>query len=156
MSGYFQVTGDPTQWSPVQSLQASQLTGQALTIEVAAPLAGALVLSPNFAGVAVFTQSPIATALDLASPVIYLPTATGPSASSAGYALPASANLTTLASQIAALMLNGTSQTIALADGGELVLNGANLSFAVLCPATAAATSTGGGAVTAGGSVPHD
>jgi hypothetical protein len=28
MSGYFQVTGDPTQWSPVQSLQASQLTGQ--------------------------------------------------------------------------------------------------------------------------------
>jgi hypothetical protein len=153
MSGYFQVTGDPTQWSPVQSLQ---LTGQALTIEAAAPLAGALVLSPKFAGVAVFTQSPIATALDLASPVIYLPTATGPSASSAGYALPASANLTTLASQIAALMLNGTSQTIALADGGELVLNGANLSFAVLCPATAAATSTGGGAVTAGGSVPHD
>jgi hypothetical protein len=156
MSGYFQVAGDPTQWSPVQSLQASQLTGQPVTIEVAAPLAGALVLSANFAGVAVFTQTPTATALTLASPAIYLPTATGPSASSAGYALPASANLTTLASQIAAVMANGTSQTIALANGGELVLNGANLPFVVLCPATTTATSTGGVAVSAGGSVPHD
>jgi hypothetical protein len=155
MSDYFQVEGDPTNWWPTQPVQPSQLTGQALTIQVTAPLAGALLLSPN-ASVAIFNQSS-ATApgyLPLANPAIYLPTATGPSAVSAGYALPASVDLGNLASQITTVLHNGTSQTIALANGGSLVLSGAELSFVVLCPATATAAPSGG--PVAGGAVPHD
>jgi hypothetical protein len=159
MSGYLQVQGDPTQWWLAQAVQPSQLTGQLLNVEVQAPLAGALLLSPNSASVAVFDQPGTSTEpslVDTPNPVIYLPTATGPSAGSAGYQLPASVNLTSLASEITALMQNGGFLTVALgASGASLVLNGATLSFVVLCPATA--TSAQGGPVeTPGGAVPHD
>ena len=65
---------------------------------------------------------------------IYLPTATGPSATRYGYALPAMANEQNLATEIATAMRNGTRQTITLYGGGTLVINGASLSFAVLQP----------------------
>jgi hypothetical protein len=159
MSGYLQVQGDPTQWWLAQAVQSSQLTGQVLSVEVEAPLAGTLLLSPNSAGVAVFDQPGTSTEPSLVenpNPVIYLPTTTGPSTGSVGYELPASVDLANLASEITALMQNGGKQTIALgASGASLVLNGATLSFVVLCPATATSVSSGT-AAPAGGAVPHD
>jgi hypothetical protein len=90
----------------------------------------------------------------LQAPAIYVPTATGPSAGNVGYELPTSVNLATLASQITALMSGGGSQTITLgtASGGTVVLNGATLSFVVLCQATTSGGLTGSPA----GSIPHD
>lgn len=157
MPGYLQIEGDPTKWWLGQAIQASQLTGQALSIEVDAPLAGTLLLSPRSASVAVFNEGAAANQLDLTYPVIYVPTATGPSAGSAGFELPASPDLATLAGEITALMNNGSRQTIPLgASGGALVLNGATLSFVVLCPATAPRVPTGSAPPATGGSRPHD
>ena len=55
------------------------------------------------------------------------------------YLLPLSADLAALEAQIAAAMGGGTTLTVDFtgpADPGVVVLNGAALSFAVLCPAT--------------------
>ena len=75
--------------------------------------------------------------------IIYVPTGTGPSAGHVGYGLADNVDPMSLSSQIAGSMHAGHSQTIALAGGGTLVLNGATLSFAVLAP------------VGIGGSTPH-
>jgi hypothetical protein len=169
MSGYLQIEGDPTKWWLAQAIQPSQLTGQALSVEVEAPLAGTLLLSPSSASVAVFNEGAAPAKLEIPRPAIYVPTATGPSAGSAGFELPASADLAALAGEITTLMNNGGRQTIALDGyGGSLVLNGATVSFVVLCPATVSAPAGGhpappggtlpapGGGRSAQGSVPHD
>jgi hypothetical protein len=162
MSGYLQIEGDPTQWWLVQPITPNQLTGQALTVQVQAPLAGSLLLSANSASVAVMTsQGAEPTSLAIPNAAIYVPTAAGPSAGYAGYELPASADLATLAGEITTLMNNGSRQIIAIGAGGSggLVLNGATLSFVVLCPATVAAGgggATGGGVMGVDGAMPHD
>ena len=155
MYSYLQITGDPAKWWLEQPLQASQLTGQPLSVPVKAPLAGTLLLSARSASVAVF-NSPFEGAVPsdqkLPAPVIYLPTAAGPSAQFAGYELPATTDLAKLAGEITALMHGGGSLDIPLggaATGGVLMLNGATVPFVVLCQATAGPTgdSSGGGAV---------
>ena len=153
MSGYVQIQGDPTQWWLAVPVQPGQLTGKTLSVQVQAPLAGTLLISPKAANVA-FGTGTEPTALDATAPAIYVPTATGPAAGSAGYELPASADLTTLAGQITTLMDKGSSQTIALAaSGATLALDGATLSFVVLCPATAAGL---GQAPVGSEGIPHD
>ena len=161
MSGYLQIEGDPTQWWLVQPITPNQLTGQALTVQVQAPLAGSLLLSANSASVAVMTSQGAETAgLAIPNAAMYVPTSTGPSAGYAGYELPASADLATLAGEITTLMNNGSRQVIAIGAGGSggLVLNGATLSFVVLCPATVTAGggATGGGVMGVDGAMPHD
>jgi predicted RecA/RadA family phage recombinase len=145
MPSYIQIEGDPTTWWLAQPISASQLTGQPLSLQVIAPVVGTLVLSGKAASVAVFDppsgQAP--NLLDVPVQAIYVPTAAGISEGSVGYELPASAVLGTLAGQIAALMLGGNTQVVALGgttSGGTLVLNGATLSFAVLCQQYQAAT----------------
>jgi len=136
MPSYIQVGDDPTKWWLPGQFQASQLTGQPLTIEVSAPVEGTLVLSPKSASVAI-VEVPSATvpqALGTAA-AIYVPSAAGVSAANAGYELPASVILANLPGQIMALMRDGFSTSIALggsAPGGTLVLNGATLSFVVV------------------------
>jgi hypothetical protein len=149
MSSYLQIDGDPTKWWPTQPFQASQLTGQPLSIPVNAPAQATLVLSGKSASVAVFELSsgqPGPT-VEPQAPSIYVPTANGLSTGHVGYELPANANLTNLASQIVAAMRSGHNQTITLSGGGTLVLNGATLSFVVLCQAIVLGI---------GGSMPHD
>jgi hypothetical protein len=156
MSSYLQIAGDPTKWWLAQAIQPSQLTGQALSVEVEAPLAGTLLLSTKSASAAVVSEGAAAHNLVISYPVIYLPTAAGPTAGFAGFELPASADLATLASQITTLMSAGGHQVIALGgSGGTLVLNGAALSFVVLCPGPPPVMAGGVGPV-AGGSMPHD
>jgi hypothetical protein len=152
MACYIQIGDDPTKWWLDQSVKASQLTGQPLSVKVNTPVVGTLVLSGKPASVAVFDQ-PSGQApknLDVPIPTIYVPTSAGISEGHVGYELPASADQGNLANQIAASMRDGHSQTIALggsASGGTLVLNGATLSFVVLCwqypPAVGGATPHG-------------
>ena len=136
MANYLQIGDDPTTWWLVQPFNANQLTGQPLTLDLAGPLGGTLVLSGSSASVAVF-DVPDATVPGILNPsvgAIYLPTATGPSAQHYGYALPPTADVENLASEIATAMRNGTRQTITLLGGGTLVLDGAMLSFVVIQP----------------------
>jgi hypothetical protein len=135
MPSYIQIENDPTKWWPTEGFQASQLTGQPLTVPVSAPAYATLVLSGKAGSVAVF-EVPSSQAspdgLELQVPSIYLPTAAGMSAGHVGYALPTSVNVQNLADQILAAMRGGHNQTITLSGGGTLVLNGATLSFVVL------------------------
>jgi hypothetical protein len=148
MPGYLQIDGDPTKWWPDQEFNASQLTGQPLSIQVFAPLWATLVLSGKAASVAVFAASAQQPpTLKPTSPSIYLPTASGISAGHFGYELPTSVNLDNLASQIIASMRSGHDQTVTVNGGGALVLNGATLSFVVLCQQAPPSV---------GGPVPHD
>jgi hypothetical protein len=138
MPSYIQIGDDPTKWWLSQPIEASQLTGQPLSVGVTAPVTGTLVLSGKFASVVVFDQASGAPSqnLDVPAQTIYVPTTAGISAGHVGYELPASADLATLASQSATAMQGGHSQTVTLGGnsaGGTLVLNGATLSFVVLC-----------------------
>jgi hypothetical protein len=152
MPSYIQIEGDPTRWLVPRPIHASQLTGPPLSLPVSAPVVGTLVLSGKSGSVVLF-DAPAQGAqkdLDVPIPAIYVPTPSGISEGHVGYELPASADLDALASQISGSMHDGHTQTITLggnASGGTLVLNGATLSFVVLCaqnpPAVGGATPHG-------------
>ena len=142
MACHIQIGDDPTIWWLAEQIQPSQLS-QPLSVLTWYPIRGTLVLSPRAANVAIFTPPPVLVPNPLSGPGgLYLPTATGPSAGHIGYQL-AGQDPAALAEQIQALMRSGQSQTITLAAGGTLVLNGATLPFAVTGPAAI------------GGSTPH-
>jgi hypothetical protein len=136
MANYLQIGADPTTWWLVQPFNANQLTGQPLTLDLAGPLGGALVLSGRADRVAVFDvpDATIPGNLNPSVAAIYLPTGTGPSAQHYGYALPPTANVESLPGEIATAMGNGTRLAIPLDGGGMLVLDGAMLSFVVIQP----------------------
>jgi hypothetical protein len=147
MSCYIQIEGDPSKWFIEDPFPASELTGgQPLSVTSAAPIEGLMVLSSRSASVAIFNvaqEAPAPLGLPGTGSIIYLPTATGPSAGHVGFELAAGADPMTLSSQIADAMHGGHSQTIELSGGGTLVINGATLAFVVLAP------------VGVGGSTPH-
>ncbi len=136
MANYLQIGDDPTKWWLVQPFNASQLTGQPLTLDLGGPLGGALVVSGRADSVAVFDVPDATVPANLNSSVaaIYLPTPTGPSAQHYGYALSPTADVQDLPGEIATAMGNGTRLTIPLGGGGTLVLDGAMLSFVVIQP----------------------
>jgi hypothetical protein len=154
MPGYIQIEGDPTEWWIAEQFPTSELTGgQPLNVTSLAPINGILVLSPKSATVAVF-NAPSGTPpspLPIPGAIIYLPTATGPSAGHVGYSLAGDVDPMSLSGQIAGAMHAGSSQTIALSDGGTLVVNGEVLTFAVLAPAGGPTP----GPPRAGGPAPH-
>jgi len=146
MAGYIQIEGDPTKWWFEQSIDVGELAEQSLSIQVHAPLAGTLVLSPKAGSVLVVEQGSVPSALNNVKPVIYVPTPGGPSAGSPGHELPSSANLSNLAGQLETALRAGSRQSVALSSG-TLVLNGATLAFVVVAPPHPPAV---------GDSVPHD
>ena len=156
MFSYLQIADDPTKWWLSQPADVSHLSGPTARFEVTAPLAGLLLLSvkaaPSVALVNVAVQPATPKVVAMTASAIYLPTAAGPSAGSAGYELPASVDLGTLANQITTLVGAGDTQPISLSSG-TLVLNGASLSFVVLCPAV---TATQVAPPKVGGAIPHD
>jgi hypothetical protein len=149
VTSYLQIEGDPTKWWPTQPFRASQLTGQPLSIPVNTPAQATLVISGKAGSVAVFevASSQPGPTIEPQAPCIYVPTAAGLSTGHVGYELPADVNLTDLANQVIAAMKSGHTQAITLSGGGTLVLNGATLSFVVLCQAIVLGI---------GGSMPHD
>ena len=148
MAVYIQIGDDPTKWWLVQPLNANQLTGQPLTLNVASPIGGWMVLNGRATSVAVFNEPDATVPGDVnpAGGTIYLPTAAGASAHNYGYGLVINEALggQNLSAEISTAMHNGTRLTIPLYGGGTLVINGATLDFAVVNPASA------------GGSSPHD
>jgi hypothetical protein len=146
MAVYIQIGDDPTKWWLVQPFNASQLTGQPLTLNIASPIGGWMVLNGRAASVAVFNEPDATVPGDVAPAggTIYLPTGAGASAHNYGYGLSPNEALgaQNLGAEIATAMRNGTRMTIPL-YGGTLVINGATLDFVVVQPASA------------GGSEPH-
>lgn len=149
MSSILRIEGDPTSWTLTAAIDAGQLlaSGAPVAAPVSAPLAGRLLLSPRAVGSVVYLQPPdvhghIPSGAQLPQPCLYVPSATGPDPHSNPpryYSLPPLVNLAALEAEISAAMSAGTFVTVALpsmSGNAVAVLNGAALSFVVLCPAT--------------------
>jgi hypothetical protein len=149
MSSILRIEGDPTSWTLTAAIDAGQvlMSGAPVAVPVSAPLAGRLLLSPRAVGSVAYLHvlddhGHIPSGAQLPQPCLYVPSATGPDPHSSPpryYALPPLSNLAALEAEITAAMSGGTVLTVDLAgptDNGAVVLNGAALSFVVLCPAT--------------------
>lgn len=138
------VAGDPTSWWTMSfasgSALAAQLAQGPVNVPVFYPVIGNLLLSPA-GSVSVFdvpptvswipsgVQVPVATLYVQASPpATHLP----------GYTLPAGTDLESLAGEIMSAMKEPASRiTVAVHSGpyaGSTLLNGATLTFAMICP----------------------
>jgi len=121
-----------------------------VVVEVVAPLAGRLVLSPRAAGSVVIlkpsggglTWQPFdwnpGGAIKPSAPVIYLASPAGPLAGASRYTVSADLNAQGVEQDIIAAMSDDTKRILTLpvsdpAGDGLLVVDGATLSFAVVC-----------------------
>jgi hypothetical protein len=147
---FLQVERDPVRWV-IECADAGALARQLassnspVAVTVVRPLNGTLVLSPRGAGsISIVTPPPaggwMPSVILLEAPILYVPSATGPTTISPGYVLAPGTSLEALEQQITAAMLDQTRLTVPVSYGGgfgHLVLNGAALPVAVLCPANA-------------------
>jgi hypothetical protein len=144
------IEGDPATWtlganSPADVIQQALISQDGpITVNVETPLKGRLILSTQSAtSVAVLMPPPagwIPGGAVLSRATLYVPTPTGPTDTSHGYTLQASADLAALESDIVTAIEDGTTIAVPVADdvfSGILLLNGSTLSFVVLCPPTA-------------------
>jgi hypothetical protein len=141
------IEGDPATWvlganSPAEVLQQDLISQSGpVTVEVVSPLVGRLVLSTqSVAHVALLTPGAgwIPGGAIQPRALLYVPSPAGPTLDSPGYTLPASLDLAALEIDILAAMTDGTTIAVEVSDGifsGPLLLNGAVLPFAVICPA---------------------
>jgi hypothetical protein len=147
MNNILCIEGDPASWvladAQIQAVAAELgKSGDPVILDVVAPLKGRLVLSAKSAGSVVLLSPPggagwIPSGIHLPRAHLYVPSATGPTADAPGYALAQSADLAALEQDIVAAMRQGTFITVEIAAGlqnGVLVVNGAALPLAVLCP----------------------
>jgi len=140
------IDADPTTWELTKGVDGVPGTKVPEVLEVYHPLLGDLVLSPRSVGSSVFLEYrlldtygtrpngyPIpkgeAGALYLPTPIGLAPHIQPPNL----YGLGSPANLAVLKADIIAAMTKGTFLTVEV-TGGEVVINGAELPFAVLCP----------------------
>lgn len=159
------IGADPTRWlteaASFDAMAAELDKSGPVTVAVAGPLRGTLVLSVRHAGTVVLEHPtpgegshpsdnppPIPPhalvsrqALVLLEPTLYVPTVTG-AAQALGYALPANADLAALQQGIITAMTDRSTLRVPLrtsvaSPGGMVMLNGASLAFAVICPAAA-------------------
>jgi hypothetical protein len=149
MYTFLRIEGDPVAWilrdAQIQAV-AQELcqSGDPVVLDVVAPLQGRLVLSAKSAGNVALLAPPPALGwtpggIFLPRAHLYVPSATGPTAHTPPYTLGQSADLGPLEQDIVAAMRQGTFMTVEIAQGdqsGVLVLNGAALPLAVLCPPT--------------------
>jgi hypothetical protein len=145
MTSVLQIEGDPASWaldanSPADVIQQALISrGGPITVNVAAPLKGRLILSTrSVTSVAVLTAPAgwiPGGAIQLRA-TLYVPSPTGPTTASHGYTLQPSADLASLESDIVTALTDGTTIAIPVADGefaGSLLLNGGTIPFVVLC-----------------------
>jgi hypothetical protein len=142
---HLQIDGDPTFWWLKQPIDESTLTGSGAIqhLDTVSPVSGTLVLSVGV--VASFAladpaMGAIPTDADRPAPLLYLPTPGGFPGVTAAYSLPANTDLAALINEITTAMSANISIAVGLVGGGanRVVLNGALLSFAVICPAKGA------------------
>jgi hypothetical protein len=147
MYNIMRIEGDPAIWvlDNVQIEEVARELGQSgrpVALDVVAPLKGRLVLSAKSVGSVALLGPPSGVGwtpggIILPRAHLYVPSATGPTAQEPGYALAQSADLHKLEHDIVTAMRGGTMVTVGVSDGledGVLVLNGAALPLAVLCP----------------------
>ncbi len=155
MIAELQIGTDPTSWymQPAEyDTVAAGLAqpGTPFAVNVLAPLEGRLVLSARAAGGVALTLpfKPVgwvpSGAIKPTAPLLYLPSAAGPTHSNPGYMLAVGTDLAALEQELIAAM-EGSGSVLSLAldvpgpDGkGTLLLSGATLAYVVLCRATAA------------------
>jgi hypothetical protein len=138
------IEGDPTSWGLSVVGPADPGWGDApVEVAIIAPVAGTLVLSPARVGSFTLVQPPVGDgwmpALALVAPHLYVPTATGLTAAAPGYALaPPDDEIPALITKLIDAMSGSGKRTtvqISAMGGGVVVLNGAQLPFAVVAPA---------------------
>ena len=143
------VAGDSTTWWTKSLTDADALVEQLAhgpaKVPVFYPVIGDLLIS-RLASVAILDVPPSVSWIpsDTQAPVATLFVQTGPppadsaeSSDSPGYALPVGTNLVELAAQIMSAMSGPSITTVKVSSGsdtGVAVLNGASLTFAVVCP----------------------
>jgi hypothetical protein len=145
------IEGDPTSWTLSTPIDPAQVTapGGPVVLEVSEPLAGRMLLSSRSAGSVVFLQPAadpwhgvVPNGVRLPGQCLYVSSATGPDPHSNPpryYLLPESTDLGAVEAQITAAMRGASFVTVDFtgpADPGVVVLNGAAVSFVVLCPGT--------------------
>ena len=147
MDSILRIEGDPASWvlqdadhtAVVQELSKSD----PVALQVVAPLRGRMVLSPRLAGSVALFHPPggigwVTSDITVPTALLYVPSATGPTRQSPGYALASGADLGALEQRIVAAMRDGSVLTVEVSDhlgSGVLTLNGAALLLVVLCPA---------------------
>jgi hypothetical protein len=139
-----QIQGDPTKWGLRDDGPEDHDWTIPVPLQIIAPVTGTLVLSPTRVG-SLSLVPPLPgdgwmPAFTLIAPHLYIPTPTGMTAGSPGYLLaPPDNNLATLQQNIInAMSGDGSSLTVHINvyGGGVVVLDGAQLPFAVLGQAT--------------------
>ena len=137
------IAGDPTSWWTESfasgSALAAELAQGPVNVPVIYPVKGNLLLSPQ-ASVSVFDVLPTVSWIPsgVQAPVATLYVQASPATHFSGYTLAVGTNLVDLASEIMSAMKVPTSRVaIAVHSGpnaGSALLNGATLTFAVICP----------------------
>jgi hypothetical protein len=137
---------DPTSWELWEELECVPAFDAPEVLEVNHPLKGYLVLSHRSVASAVFLSYELSLRVDGTRPdgcpipepggALYLPSPTGPDLLSEPpnlYPLAGTVDLATLQERIIAAMREGTVLRVEVAQG-EVVINGAKVPFAILCP----------------------
>jgi len=138
-----QIQDDPTPWGLRDTSPEDHHWRDPVALEIIAPVVGTLVLSPARVGslslVRPDEHDGWMPAFKLAFPHLYLPTARNLTAASPGYVLPSGTDLHELQEKVMDAMRGAgrfLTVTIDVVGGGIVVLNGAQLPFAVLAPAS--------------------
>jgi hypothetical protein len=134
------IQADPTSWG--LSTVGPQDPGWdgPVAVDIITPLAGTLILSPAQLGSFALTPAIEANGwhpgppIALVSPYLYIPTAKGLTAASHGYPLAAQYQLPDLQQSIIDAMTTGSTLAVNIDvfGGGVIILDGAQLPFAVL------------------------
>jgi hypothetical protein len=143
-AGFVKIQGDPTWWG-LRTAPPHGGWDALVQLPIISPVAGNLILSPARVGsYALKTGTsfhPMNGWLDgppiqLVSPYLYIPTTSGLTAASHAYPLAADVNLRELEKSILDAMTAGTSLLVPVdLSGARVILNGAQLPFAVLAEA---------------------
>lgn len=134
-----QIQGDPTSWALRDTSADDPHWREPVAIEIVAPVKGTLVLSParvgSFSLVRPDDHDGWMPAVEPVFPHLYTPSPNGLTTASPGYYLLSSTNLKDLEGEIMTAMRGkGSFLTVPInvVGGGNVVLNGAQLPFAVL------------------------
>jgi hypothetical protein len=142
-ANYLKIQGDPTSWTLRAAPPQDGWNDGPVAIDITGPVAGTLILSPARAGSFALTPEiwgngwEHGTPIELASRYLYIPTTSGLTAASPGYPLAAQYDLPALRQSIMDAMTTGSTLpvNVDVLGGGVVILNGAQLPFAVLAVA---------------------
>lgn len=140
-ANFLKIQGDPTSWTlRTAPPQDPGWSDAPVAIDIIAPVAGTLILSPARVGSFALTPEIWGNGwlhgppVELVSPYLYVPTISGLTAASHGYPLAAQYDLPALQQSIMDAMTTGSTLpvNVDVFGGGVVILNGAQLPFAVL------------------------